>query len=683
MATKSSDVQNALIASWGSQGKGEDQGVVSELTAIVDQLRKDFKTRDDTCHRVDDILFRRGNVDIPAAYKKTALQVRSPLAQRIANLITAALSVNPPTVQFQPTGFGQSYQENSTEREHFFDASWKRQEEEAKRRLFRIFMYSLVTKGEGTLKTVERTKTAWGDYTKYSQKLTDEMASPDGPYQGMDQSTKDRTYNTKTEEYKRGQPYPIRTVFVPADTFYFIKGDDGFTLAAEVKDVPYYEGLERFGYSLNEKGNVVPQGMGLPRAGWSQVMGKSTTLTLLEVWDWQNVNYILVGKGQGSSSRSLGKGTLVRKLAHGYGDESCKTLRGPYFHSYGITTDSGEAEEAGLSVLYPYLDLFPVLDSMLTIRANAAYFTGFPSWKYKMAPGAAIPPNPYGNDGSETDGTTTDIVPGKIYPYDIEPIQMPAAGPEFAAMFQELRMMLADALPAVVQGAAPGDSGYQDNLATWNARLGWDPIVKNAEIAMAERTGFESWLIENKVGEPVTVWGEAPPDLKKKGSRGGWLTMDGKTLGGVHRYQIALNPETPSNRIIEVRTHAELLNLELESWEDAVTAMGNNPDEVEQSNLLRKLKNDPQVFQTLRDRMFHNLSTMDQKALTPTQVSSTITLGPGQQRETTGSQALPGAPVPDVTQPGQQGVPLVPPGNVGGAPSGVAATVPMLGQTGG
>lgn len=676
------DVQDALIASDSTLAQVDDSTKVRELTGIVDQLRADFKDRDDLHDLIDNILFCASTPNIPDAYQKTALVVRSRLAIKIATMVTAALSVNPPTTSFQPVGFGTSYEENSSLREHFFDASWTRQQEEAKDRLFRKFMYGLVTKGSAVLKTVERQKSAWRGYSKYSRELKGELDSPEGPYQGLDNAGKDSVYHARTEEYKRGQPYPIRTSYIPANTYYQIKGEDGITFAAEVKQVAYTEGLDKFGYALDARGHVVPQGMGyaLPSNQWGQVMGKTRTLAMYEAWTWDTVFYVLIGPGQAASSGTkLGGGTLVKKLKHRYGDAISKTLRGPYFHAYGTSTDSALPDRAGLSILYPYLDLFPLLDSLLTIRANAAYFTGFPTFKRVYNPNVQMPAAPYGKDGADKDARLTTITPGSIYPYDVEPIQMPAAGPDFNSFLSEVHQMIQDALPESVQGAGPATSGYDTNQKAYLASLAWDPIVDNAEVALSEQRSFESWLIENRIKEPVTVWGVMPPD-QKRGTRDGWLTIGPDDLKGVHRYQVKLNPQTPSNRIIDIRTHEELLKMELESREDAITELGGNPEEVERSWLLYKLKQDPAIQSALRDRTFKQLATIDQGAMGG-QAALAGQVQPGQP-------AVPDSQTPNVYMPGQN-LPLTPTpaGSVAGAPSGVqsppAGAQPLPGQGGG
>ena len=637
-----------LIATQATTGRQSEEYAAAEVQEIVDQLKADFADRDKFYADVDAVIFNQLPVKIPKAYKKTAIEVRSPLASHIVNTVTAALTVNRPTVQFESIGFGTSYEENSTLREHFFDGSFRRQEEEAKRRLFRLFMYSLVAKGEAVLKTVERTKTAWAQYDEFSKRLQSELDTNDR-YRNLDGDAKSRIYDALTEEKKRQLPYPIKTTDVPPESFYYLKGEDGFTFCCEVKDIPYLEALERYEMGLNSGGKVAPSAMGLPRPQWKEVMGKRRNLQMIEAWDWRYVTYILKGPGQ---NRKSDKGTLVRRIRHDYGDPITKTLRGPYSHALGITTASRLPEQAGLGILYGFLPLFPLLNSLLTIESQIAYIYGWPTFKRKLPPGGAMPLPAFGKDGTEGESEET-IEPGTIYPYDIEPVEPPRGSEAIDKMIQLTRGMLELALPSVVQGVVAGDqSGYALNQASYLARLAWDPIIDNAEFALAERVGFESWMIENCIREPVSVWHEESVK-RQKASKAGWLTIGPDDTKGVHRYKVRLDPETPSNKIIEQRYHSQMMADRFETWEDAVEALGHNPDEVEKSWLLRDTKQDPAVKEMLRQRILQKVATIEDKRMQ--QVGGAAALG---QNPAAGGGAL--GNVGQVFQPGQNGVPMTP-----------------------
>jgi hypothetical protein len=402
--------------------KNSDTDAMERATMeFAQDLTSQFAERDQLYRDIDAVLFSELPVEIPEAYRKTAAEVRggSTMAMHIATTVTAALSVNPMSIQFKPIGFGDVYQQNATLREHFFEASWKRQEQEARRQLLRLFLWSLAVKGEGILKTVERCHTAWGEYDTQARDIEKDLEA----IREYDQDAKDRMYHQKTEEVKLRLPYPICTTDVPPETFYYTQNENGLTACLEVKEMPYQEALERFGAGLDSNGNVVdpktwsgldPRAAELARAEWSSLYGHGrytmgvtqSTIRCIEAWDYKCQVILLQGpnqrhKGQGK----LGEATLCKVIPHSYGDPLLKTLRGPYFHALGTTTASRLPERSGLGILYGFLPLFPMLDSLLTMRFNSAYLTAFPAFKKTVPPGQVpgVAQGPYGNDGREND----------------------------------------------------------------------------------------------------------------------------------------------------------------------------------------------------------------------------------------------------------------------------------------
>jgi len=633
-------------------------------TELADQLQRDFSDRDALYQDIDSTLFQNFPIEIPEAYRKTAIEVRAPLALHIAQNIAAALSVNGPQVGFRPIGFGDVFQENSTRRERFFEASWLRQEQEARRQLFRVFMWALAVKGEAILKTCERSSVAWADYGAKSDSYRQELE--DGE---LDQHARDLAYDKHTENLKLSLPYPIATTDVPPETFYYTMNENGLTSVVEIKELPYLEALERFGATLDSSGNVVapdtwsgydPRAAGLARAEWAHVMKSSGSQNLrcLEAWDDQVQVICLQGPNQRAAGTS--KATLCKVTRHHYGDPYLHTLRGPYFHALGITTGSRLPEHAGLSVLYGYLQLFRLLDSLLTVQGNAAYLTGFPTWKQTTPPGTipGLANPPFGIDGREQAGMPR-IEPGKLYPYDVSPVDQPQSGADAGKLITNIQALIERAMPAAFSGAVGGDqSGYALNQAAYLAGLAFNPIVSNAEVALAERTGFESWLIENCIAENVYAWGEqASRPSAKLGSgqlKGSWLKIGPDDLDGVHRYTVRLSPSTPSNEIIEIRAIGEKMQLKLISYEDAVTDAGGNPDEVEASWLLHDTKQRPEIQQMVFDQIAQKLGTLQAQKMQ----------GPGMPSIQEMMGGAPGGPPTGV--PGTPGTP--PSGGAGGMP---------------
>src|SRR5262252_4589130 len=313
----------AKPAPW-AKGASAEETAERVTMELAQQLQTDFRARDALYKDINATLFNEEPVEIPEAYRKTAAEVRANLALNIVQKVAAALSVNAPAISFRPIGFGDTYQQNSTHRERFFEASWNRQEQEARRQLFRVFMWSLAVKGEAILKTCERSATAWNDYASKSDAYAAELSQSE-----LDQHAQDLAYDQHTENLKLGLPYPIATTDVPPETFYYTQNENGLTSVVEIKEVPYLDALERFGAGLDSRGNVVapdtwsgldPRAVGLPRAEWTRVMKSagSQTLSCIEAWDEHVQVVCLQGPNQRASGTS--KATLCKVVQHSYGD---------------------------------------------------------------------------------------------------------------------------------------------------------------------------------------------------------------------------------------------------------------------------------------------------------------------------------------------------------------------------
>jgi hypothetical protein len=670
----------------------DDAYRAAEITEIVNQLGDDFGARDRLYQTIERAVHAEYSLNVPEAYQATATQIKTPLAMNIVNTVTAALSVNPPSVNCEPLVRGLKGQQNAEKREHFFEASWARQESDSRRPLLRLFMGSLVAKGEGVLKCVERSKAAWGEYRARSKRLLADLEALD---EGVSRDARDAYYDEQTEEYKKAAPYPVATTDVPPEQFRYWRNEDGFTVCAEVAEVPYLEALQRYGAGLNAQGHVVPQAYALPRSEWQRAMGSTRTVRRIEYWDHRECAIILCGPGQARNARKATGGQVVRRITnHGYGNPWTKTLNGPYFHAQGIVTPSRLPEKAGLGVLYGFLDLFPALDTYLTIQSNSAFLTGFAAFRRRTPPGTLVPGIPasgaggqaqgaaFGNDAGDLQARER-IEPGYVYPYDVEALEMPKSGPDLDKVILALRALIEIALPSVVSGVISGDeSGYALNQAAHLARLAWDPIVRNAERALGERTSWESWLIERKVREPVYAFGDAPgagtrPVLlgrsrmgahdtarSVRAARQSWLSIGPEDLNGYHRYSVRLDPETPSNRVIEVRTHTEMVAQGFETRAQAIEALGGDPAEVQRGRMVEALMEDPEIMARLRKRTFQRLGILTQEEAQQAQGAQQL-IPPGAAMSPDQAQGFE-AGAPDVFQPGQQSAPLM---NQSGGPS--------------
>ena len=651
---------------------------------FANDLTQDFATRNKQFGLIEDVIFLQQAVQIPENFRATAVEVRTPLPMHIANNITAAMSVNDPRVEFKPIEFGDPGEEEAAYRMRFFEGSWKRQQREKKRPLHRLFMHAVVTKGEGILKTIPRKNRAWAKYKDFSLKALEEMdaAVERGD---LDRNSAVRIWDAKTEEFKRGAPYPIETTDVPPETFFYQRGEDGFTRVAEIKNVPFYETLIRYNCSLNPEGKVIwddVTGLGVPPSQWGQAFsGESTrrTIQMVEMWDAHECQIVLRGPGDLSpaGSGSRGSGLLVERFSHTYGSKELGTLRGPYFHASGIMTSSREPHRASLSVLFAYLHLFPLLNSLLTMQSQAAFSTSYPAYRRTTPPLVGMPETPFGFDAVEINQTRERLVPGAIFPYDIAAMDQPRTSVDLDKAIGFVRSMIDMALPDSIQGVITGETaGYALNQSAHLASLQWTPIVANVQETLSDRTGWESELIETTIGETVYVWGAVPQPRKQPGQprqyKDGWMGMAPKDLKGYHNYEVKLEPAILDNQEIKLRVIKQKLDMRLITPADAVREIGGNPVEVERGWMLYEIKQDPEVRKNLKQRIFSRLGSLEQEEMQqlPQSMMPNAAPPPGFQQPAGATPGVSqGLPVTGFVPP-QNAVPNAPPpqGGNGGMP---------------
>jgi hypothetical protein len=606
--------------------------------SFAKDLRDDFVERDRIYNLIDEVIFLEQKVQIPDNYKQTAVEVRTPLPMHIANSITSALSINNPRVIFKPIEFGDPGEDAAAYRERFFMGSWLRQQREKKRRIYRSFMHSVVTKGEGILKTFERKQRAWAKYVSQGVEGQDGYAPGFAAQKAreldglvargeLDGDARDRLFDSSTEEYKRGLPYPIETTEIPPETYYYQQGEDGLTRVAEIKEVPYYDTLKLYGASFDTNGRVcfdTMTGLAIPDTEWHRAFGTTNrrTIQMVELWDYEYCTIVLRGPGDfpSSGSSALGSGCLVQRYRHTYGDPVLKVLRGPYFHASGILTSSRVPHKRSLSVLFAYLHLFPLLNSLLTMQSQAAFSFAYPAYRRTTPPTYGLPETPFGFDATELQASREKIVPGGIFPHDIAPMDQPRTSVDLDKAISFVRSMIDMALPDSVQGNVTGEmAGYTLNQAARLVSLQWSPIVENVQDALAERVGWESHLIETHIGEPVYVWGAIPQPRRRRGSprlyKDGWMGIGPKELKGAHNYEIVLEPVSINNEQLLLRNLRDKLDMRLITPADAIRAVGGNPVEVERGWLLHELKQDQEIRKNLKQRIFQELGTIEQEAM--------------------------------------------------------------------
>lgn len=593
-----------------------DDVAATETLNAVRQLESTFAQRNSLYRLIDEIVYLQHSVKIPKAYQRSALEVRTHRPFQTVADIAAALSANPPSVHFAPAGDpdATSSQQNASKREHFFTASRVAMEKQAKRRIFRAWMYSLVEKGEAVMRILPRTQRVWGSYPKLSKAAVDELYGPKA-----DLKVADREYQRRMSDYKAKAPYPIQAIDVPPESFYYVKGEDGFTVCAEKSAVPYFETLTRMRAGLNRHGQIVPEAMGLPQNDWQAVMSGNRTVTLTQLWRWDTCQYVL--QGPGDSSGPNGSGLTAKEVKHHFGDPETHTLWGPYVHCHGITTSSRDIRFQGVSVLFAYLALYPLLDSLYTMLHQGVYTFAFPYLTRDPKPGNGNLPDggaltlaPHTDQNDDQDW---DIQPGDFLAPGTRFVDPPHVNMDVREAIQVVEGMLQEAHPGILSGRTnPGDSGYLANQAQLLASIKYDPILDNAELALAEATGIESRLIEEEIGEVVYVRGTVTGKRGGHARTGqGTLSLGPEDTGGIHDYEVRLDPSKPVDEIVALRAHELKRSLGAETQQELVEDLNGNPDEVEYGLLLERMKQDPEIQGKVRQDILEGVGVVTQQRM--------------------------------------------------------------------
>lgn len=572
-----------------------------DVIDVVLSLKHRFAARDQLFDKIDQMVFGKTPILIPEAYRYYALSAHSPLAMFASNMITSTLCSNPIKVQFAPVRMGEAGDENATLRENWHEASWERQEEDAARSVYYPWMFSLVTKGLAVQKTLLRSQSLWANYYTFSKGLYRRLK--DNPE--LSDKERNQIWAKSTEEKKLTVPFPIMTTDVPANTFYYLRGEQGLTVAAEHKFVPYSRLLADF----NGMKKIDPRALGLPVSRQDLPhYGSDEMLPVYELWTSTHVHWVVEGLGEQDTNQYL-----IGKMAHNFGDEETGTLKGPYSIAQGVPTSSREPELEAVGALYAFLEVLPLLDAVLTARGQVAFYTGWPPLERIPRAGPLGGLNPEevfaGTPTIAEEDENPIFEPGNIMPIGVRFAQPPRTGEDLQALQGTLMEFIAPLLPASAYGAGPAESGYAQNQRLHMNMLVWNPFVKNAQNALAHRFTIEDMLIE-ELGEPVYVERWAKSKLVEGGAkreRVRWLPLGPEDIQGASKYHVLIEPSTPSNDALLVK---QLMDEKAAGWcsdYEALERLGKNPDEVMLQRDVERIMASPPVQQQMDEQILQGL----------------------------------------------------------------------------
>lgn len=628
---------------------------------VIDSLRSQFTQRDALFKAMDDLVFGETDINIPYAYEIYAMKVHTRLAFFAAHVITSTLCANPLQVQFAPIRQGMPGQENASLREAWHDAAWDRQRKDAApRRLYESWMFNLVTKGFSVLKTMRRSDRMWYEYRRKSKELYARMREDESLTPGR----RMKQWSSESEDYKLAAPFPIASNVVTPESFWYIAGDDGLKVAAEASMIPY----SRLYADFKKMKDISPSALGMaqPMNGRGVSTGSDELLTLYQLWDCEDVTYIVEGLGNDVPQRHV-----VATIKHGLGDPYTRTLCGPYSIAFGIPTGSTAHEHEAKSALWAFAEVLPMLDATLTASGQVAFLTGFPVLKRTPRPGplqVLDGQNIQQSTPSDEEQDDSPVFePGMVMPLGVEFAQPPNSAEHLKSFMNLLDRFLAPIVPQSAYGDGPSESGYAQNQRIHMNTMIWSPFIQNAQDAHAHRCEVEDRLIE-RIGEPVPVthWVHEVGESQAKAD---WKALGPSDIDGNYSYRCLIQPTTPGNEELLTRMLGEQLQLGLTTEAAAIEKLGGSYDKHLLQKWVEKIQNSPQVEQSTMQEILQEMGAGDMEMIQQAneQLAALATAGYG------GPEQMGGAPGMPTSGPGG------PSGGMGpaGMPVAPAAGLPM------
>lgn len=423
---------------------------------------------------------------IPAAYKATTKEVRTPFLRDTWQRTTTALNQRPYTIMIEPRDKTQDTIRAAELGIRWDTAVRNALDKEIGENTAIESTKALIRDGESVLKLVHRPD-AWASFPE--REPSDDADS----------------YVNKADKFKKGNPLPIAWRVVDRLSMLFQDGEFGDEWAIEYGEYPRpYLGRE-FGMKSVDDRLVNPAntlgGMPQPEGYLQTAFGRAVKLEYFDA-DWWAV-------------------VIDGTMAPDFPKPNPYAPRLPYKRAKGPDSES---------LLYSLMYLVPALDELLTMKLNWSYLGSYPNPIVSQIPDA-MPPSSLGDSNEPTP-----IVwrPGKAMQvpagWQINFLSPPPIGKDLNDLVVILRDMIDVAgIPSVFRGAG-GDNqaGYAINqlmaAASLSFKLAGESLARQFEGAYEQI----HWMIEHVIDDDVYVL--AGPGKDQEGKQ--WLCLKPSSKGG-------------------------------------------------------------------------------------------------------------------------------------------------------
>ena len=486
--------------------------------------------------------------------------------------------------------------------------------------------------------------------------------SPQGEYDAYDKATEDA-------KKKAGPPF-VWAYVDPRSVYPQWSGGE-LCEVLEVSELPMRSAFRRYRLARDDRGNIVPEELGQQQNSVEAARSALSTVALYEHWDEEWATWAVAGRNYSQEPT----GYIVKQYRHRY------PFGVPYDYAPGLTMSHWRNRKVGWSIGRTKLWLVKYRQYLRAMHAQyVARDLLSPLVTYGDSPATGV----IGDDGLPREPDTS-VHPGEILNLppgrQLQRIQYPDAST------LEKHMALVDGAirdlesPRVTTLSGMEGAGFAISQVLQYTRTRVGPVRHGIEQLLKGQTEKMWSLIREHAGEKVWVFygGEDIGGGVSNQAKAEYIGFGPKDLERPMHISWEVQAQLPTDEMIMARYAHERLHAGTWGKDEAVTYLGDNPDEIRRSIARDRIRATPAYQQWLDQEVFMEAGRGDmlakaQQAMARAQFSNLPMpgMGPGGQ---------PGQPVPGVFEgggPGLGGVPDL--GALAAAPNGAGVSPPPYQQ---
>jgi len=401
-------------------------------------------------------------------------------------------------------------------------------------------------------------------------------------------------YDKLTEDAKKKAGPPFAWLYVDPRNIYPQRSGGVLDEVLEVSEMTMRSAFRKYRLSRDTDGNIVPEELGEPMSGTDHTRNPLTKVSFLEHWDRTYVSYAVVGRNHSQEPT----GYIVKQFKHRY------PFGVPYDYAPGLTMNYWRNRKVGWGIGRTKLWLVKYRQYLRAMHAQyVARDLLSPLVSYGDSPAAAVGTG----DGLPRENTDMALHPGEIL--NLPPGRQLQRIEYADASTLEKHMGLIDQAirdlesPRVTTLSGMEGAGFAISQILSFTRTRVGPIRHGLEALLDGQTDKLWSLVRERAGEKVWVfYGGGEVGSKKAATE--FIGFGPKDLERPMHVHWEVQAQLPTDEMIQARYAHERLAAGTYGRDEAVTYLGDNPDEIRRSRARDEIRESPAYKQLLQANIF-------------------------------------------------------------------------------